>query len=398
MKTIDEYTIYSTEDLIDKQKLGEQLSFYYFWGHTPKDKSIIDKSCLSQWFQSLIIEGNVGYSSAEQYMMAHKALLFKDHDTYEKIMKEKEPKKIKALGRQVKNFDESIWRENCERIVIQGNYLKFRNNYALRDFLLSTGDDILVEASPYDSIWGVKMSMNDSEISNPIKWKGTNLLGFCLMAVRDKLKLEADIRNSKKFYIHNGTLTDKSSEDSTILNIDSISIVETEGEHIVNPNDDCRNFIYSYDKVRIAYQDEEFKNHEINIYSTINDNISDKFIKFIMESNKFKMFENGNINVFLNKNIKFNISNSKNKAILVYPEYAKDDLKEFYKTLKDNSLEWDIKKKKIEGLKVPFTTLNFNNLERLDNDIFTEESRLKFFEDLMILSEKVINKIKGETT
>lgn len=48
----------------------------------------------------------------EQYMMAKKAKLFQDEETLEKIMKSKHPKQIKDLGRQINNFDESVWTKN----------------------------------------------------------------------------------------------------------------------------------------------------------------------------------------------------------------------------------------------------------------------------------------------
>ena len=47
--------------------------------------------------------------------------------------------------------------------------------------LLDTDDDILVEASPYDGVWGIKST--DSRY-----WNGENLLGFAIMEVRDLLR------------------------------------------------------------------------------------------------------------------------------------------------------------------------------------------------------------------
>ena len=61
----------------------------------------------------------------------------------------------------------------------------------LKEFLLSTGDKILVEASPYDKIWGIGMKEDTPGIYNPVNWKGENLLGFALMEVRDRLKVES---------------------------------------------------------------------------------------------------------------------------------------------------------------------------------------------------------------
>lgn len=61
-----------------------------------------------------------------------------------------DPKSIKEYGRQVKNFDETVWKEHAYKIVEQGNYLKFTQDEELKRVLLSTGDMLLVEASPSD--------------------------------------------------------------------------------------------------------------------------------------------------------------------------------------------------------------------------------------------------------
>ena len=45
-----------------------------------------------------------------------------------------------------------------------------------------------VEASPKDRVWGIALSSGDSDALDMNKWKGENLLGFALMAVRAELK------------------------------------------------------------------------------------------------------------------------------------------------------------------------------------------------------------------
>lgn len=69
-----------------------------------------------------------------------------------------------------------------------GNFHKFTQNKKLMDYLLSTGDRIIVEASPTDTIWGIGLSQDSKMIDNPHTWKGENLLGFALMEVRGLLK------------------------------------------------------------------------------------------------------------------------------------------------------------------------------------------------------------------
>jgi len=57
----------------------------------------------------------------------------------------------------------------------------------IREFLLSTGNAILVEASPYDKIWGIGLDREHAEKVPVEKWTGENLLGCALMETRDWL-------------------------------------------------------------------------------------------------------------------------------------------------------------------------------------------------------------------
>ena len=45
-----------------------------------------------------------------------------------------------------------------------------------------------MECAFKDKVWGAGMHMGDPDADKPEKWKGENLLGFTLMAVRDELK------------------------------------------------------------------------------------------------------------------------------------------------------------------------------------------------------------------
>lgn len=143
---------------------------------------------LSQWYNSEMVIDGISYLNTEQYMMAQKAKLFGDEKIFNKIMKENTPSEFKRLGRLIKNFDDDIWNREKRNIVLKGNIHKFSQNEKLKKLLLDTGDKILIEASPYDDIWGVKLRETDSLILNINTWKGENLLGFILMEVRDYLK------------------------------------------------------------------------------------------------------------------------------------------------------------------------------------------------------------------
>jgi ribA/ribD-fused uncharacterized protein len=146
-----------------------------------------EASPFSQWYRCTFRDDAITFNCAEQYMMHGKAMLFGDTATAEKILAAAHPKQQKALGRKVTPFDDAIWRRERERIVATGSRLKYTQNPALRELLVATAGTTLVEASPYDKIWGIGLSASDPRAQDPAQWKGQNLLGKILTALRDEL-------------------------------------------------------------------------------------------------------------------------------------------------------------------------------------------------------------------
>ncbi len=177
---------YNLQWLLEKSKEKERIKYLFFWGHQPSKDGSVSASCFSQWWiQSFEVEGKV-YPSAEHWMMAGKARLF-DPDMVEEIISASSPALAKKLGRKVRNFDSEIWNDKKYEIVKEGNLHKFGQHEDMKTFLLNTGDRVLVEASPYDKIWGIGMIKDDKRALHPEQWNGENLLGFALMEVRDEL-------------------------------------------------------------------------------------------------------------------------------------------------------------------------------------------------------------------
>ena len=129
-------------------------------------------------------------------MMFWKAFEFNDLDAAAEILNDDRPSMAKKIGRRVKNFDDARWSRVAFSYVVAGNILKFTQNSVMGRYLLSTNNSILVEASPYDEVWGI--GMNELEASyvwglrgvDPSTWKGKNLLGFALMEARDAMRVD----------------------------------------------------------------------------------------------------------------------------------------------------------------------------------------------------------------
>jgi ribA/ribD-fused uncharacterized protein len=155
----------------------------FFWGEWP-----------SNWhpIHFIVKEGRneLEFFNSEQYFMYIKAKTFGDEEIAIKILTEgKNPKAAKALGRKVRNYDDSVWNEKRYQVMVDANMHKFSQDKKLKELLLNSEFDgkNFVEASPYDGIWGIKCdeaTASDDEST----WNGLNLLGKALDEVREKLK------------------------------------------------------------------------------------------------------------------------------------------------------------------------------------------------------------------
>ncbi len=236
------------EDLRCRWDAGERFQFYFFYGHKPP-ASGVDASCLSQWFQRVFTIDGIDYPTAEHWMMAEKARLFEDSEMLQEILSCNGPREAKAFGRKVRGFDNEKWDKQKFKIVIRGNHAKFSQHDDMKAFLLATanykileqkhavaeqpseyGDKqpskdpdlvrekigrykvdsdsekiktqessglssnvILVEAAGRDTIWGIGLGAKNPKAQDPFTWRGLNLLGFALTAVRSQLAVPPSV-------------------------------------------------------------------------------------------------------------------------------------------------------------------------------------------------------------
>ncbi|MGW4443222.1 NADAR family protein [Streptomyces sp. NPDC004682] len=176
------------DTLIGEVRAGTRVKYLHFWGHRPRPDGTAGAGCLSQWWPAPFTVDDVEYATAEHWMMAAKARLFEDAEAERKVLASAHPSQAKKAGRLVRGFDGAIWERERFGIVVEGSVHKFAAHDELRAFLLGTGERVLVEASPVDRVWGIGLAADDERAGDPERWRGPNLLGFALMAARERLR------------------------------------------------------------------------------------------------------------------------------------------------------------------------------------------------------------------
>ncbi|SOD69586.1 hypothetical protein SAMN06272781_2263 [Streptomyces sp. 1222.2] len=192
-RLVDMEKIDSWETLTEAVRAGARIKYLHFWGHRPRPDGRIGASCLSQWWPSPFTVDGVEYATAEHWMMASKARLFGDAEAERRAVAAAGPAQAKKIGRLVRGFDDALWERERLAIVTEGSFHKFAAHPDLGAFLLGTHNRVLVEASPLDRVWGIGLAADDERAMDPARWRGPNLLGFALMAARERLLSGVDV-------------------------------------------------------------------------------------------------------------------------------------------------------------------------------------------------------------
>lgn len=129
------------------------------------------------------INGDTSNTSEKKFMEA-KAIRFGDRVALERIRLAKTPNEAKEIGRQVRGYHQAMWDEIKVPCMMSALQFKWNNCEEFRKALKESGENILVEASPYDRIWGIGYK-SDTALAYIDNW-GENLLGKCLMNLRSE--------------------------------------------------------------------------------------------------------------------------------------------------------------------------------------------------------------------
>jgi N-glycosidase YbiA len=116
------------------------------------------------------------WPTTEHYFQAQK---FAGTPHEEAIRLAKTPKQAAEMGRDRKRPLRADWEQVKDDVMREAVLQKFRTHKDIRQLLLDTGDEELVENAPGDYYWGIGADGS-----------GKNLLGNILMEVREELRRE----------------------------------------------------------------------------------------------------------------------------------------------------------------------------------------------------------------
>lgn len=129
----------------------------------------------------------INVESSEKAIMLCKASLMNDPDSFIEILKCSNQHKVKSLGKKIKNFNQELWNEKVCFLTKKIIKKKFSNVKGLKEVLFLTKNHLIAKISPTDKNWGIGMGKDNPDSNYPTLWKGSNILGWALMEVREEL-------------------------------------------------------------------------------------------------------------------------------------------------------------------------------------------------------------------
>ena len=146
-----------------------------------------EASPLSNHYPCKFTVGKWTYNCVEQRYFHQKALTLGDEETAGEILRSNNPRHQKKLGYSIKDLNKhkDTWASKCDALMREAVVAKFEQCESCKNFLKTTRNTTLVEASAKDRYWGVGIHIRDRNIWNVSQWKGVNKLGNMLMEIRD---------------------------------------------------------------------------------------------------------------------------------------------------------------------------------------------------------------------
>jgi len=123
------------------------------------------------------------WPTTEHYFQAQK---FAGTPHEEEVRRALTPKDAANMGRERKRPLRHDWEQVKDDVMRQAVLRKFKTHTAIRELLLSTGDEPIVENAPGDYYWGCGADGS-----------GKNMLGIILVEVRAMLRQQVALSNER---------------------------------------------------------------------------------------------------------------------------------------------------------------------------------------------------------
>ena len=134
--------------------------------------------CFSNFSLHSIEMQNTFWSTVEHYYQAQKFVGSKDEEIIPLIHAASTPEEAAALGRCSTRQIRCDWEVVKTQVMRKAVLKKFLTHQDIKEILLSTGSELLVEDSPKDYFWGCGANKT-----------GQNHLGKILMSVREEIRI-----------------------------------------------------------------------------------------------------------------------------------------------------------------------------------------------------------------
>jgi len=171
----------------ERKAMTDLRCFSNFYSETDFEFELPNEFC-ADGFELSETERRVRCGFSEKAIMLCKAALMGDRASWDAICAATDPAATKRLGRQVRPWNDSLWKDELCSVAFQVVYQKFSQIPTIQRTLLATGKSLIVEATAGDKVWGIGMDKHDEDIPVPARWRGTNVLGWALVRARERLK------------------------------------------------------------------------------------------------------------------------------------------------------------------------------------------------------------------
>lgn len=137
-------------------------------------KNIGPYGCFSNFSRDPVVEDGVVYLTTEHYFQSKK---FLDEKNKKDVINASIPHLCAEIGRDRSRPLREDWETVKVEVMYQALVLKVEQNPVVKATILSTGDEEIIEDSPYDYYWGCGKDGT-----------GANMLGKLWMKLREELR------------------------------------------------------------------------------------------------------------------------------------------------------------------------------------------------------------------